>query len=361
MNRSKLQSATRRLLHGHVLSDPPSAGGLTRPAKGIGSTSECAEPLDFGGGRVVLVASTGGHLAQLHRLSQTMNVADDSPWVTFESKQSTSLLRDAPVTFVPYIRPRGYRASALAFGRIYRTIRDANAEAVVSTGSAVAGPAFVAACMLGVPCHYIESVSRIEGPSLTGRLVAALHLAQLRTQNWRWADTRWTPYPSVISAFQADPVQDATAYPDRLKLFVTLGTLRPYRFDALVDAVLATGLAGDETVWQLGMTTRGDLPGLTFGSVTVEEFKEYSLSADVVITHAGVGSVITLLEAGVYPIVVPRRRARREHVDDHQTQIAAMLARDGLADVYEAEEIDAAALRRVLGRHVRLRTSGSVA
>jgi UDP-N-acetylglucosamine transferase subunit ALG13 len=313
--------------------------------------------LDFAGGRVVFVASTGGHLAQLHRLAKDMNASDDSPWITFDSKQSTSLLRGAPVTFVPYIRPRGYRASALALRRIYRTISEAKAEAVVSTGSAVAGPAFVAARLLGVPCHYIESVSRIEGPSLTGRAVAALHLAQLRTQNWGWANARWKPYPSVLSPFEAFSADGTAARRDHPKVFVTVGTIRPYRFDALIDAVLATGLADDETVWQVGVTTRQDLPGRIATSVTVEEFTACALNADVVITHAGVGSVLTLLDAGVYPIVVPRRRARGEHVDDHQTQIAAMLAREGLADVYEADEIDASSLRSAVGKRVRLRQS----
>ena len=39
-------------------------------------------------------------------------------------------------------------------------------------------------------------------------------------------------------------------------------------------------------------------------------------AADVVISHAGVGSALTALRCGKRPILVPREAARGEHVDD---------------------------------------------
>jgi len=51
--------------------------------------------------------------------------------------------------------------------------------------------------------------------------------------------------------------------------------------------------------------------------------------ADVVVTHAGVGSVLCAREAGHVPVVVPRLHRFGEHVDDHQLELVAALAGDG--------------------------------
>ena len=47
--------------------------------------------------------------------------------------------------------------------------------------------------------------------------------------------------------------------------------------------------------------------------------------ADVVVAHAGVGTALAALEVGKCPVLVPRRLAHGEHVDDHQVQIASEL------------------------------------
>jgi UDP-N-acetylglucosamine transferase subunit ALG13 len=53
----------------------------------------------------------------------------------------------------------------------------------------------------------------------------------------------------------------------------------------------------------------------------------------VVVTHAGVGTILTALLNGVRPIVVPRLEAHREAVDDHQLELANRLERLGLVTV----------------------------
>jgi UDP-N-acetylglucosamine transferase subunit ALG13 len=47
------------------------------------------------------------------------------------------------------------------------------------------------------------------------------------------------------------------------------------------------------------------------------------------VTHAGVGSILSARRAGHVPLVVPRRRALGEHVDDHQVRFAAWMADRG--------------------------------
>jgi UDP-N-acetylglucosamine--N-acetylmuramyl-(pentapeptide) pyrophosphoryl-undecaprenol N-acetylglucosamine transferase len=76
-------------------------------------------------------------------------------------------------------------------------------------------------------------------------------------------------------------------------------------------------------------------------------------AADVVVAHAGIGSALAALEAGRCPVLVPRERAHREHVDDHQAQIAAALDARGLAIARSPAVLTREDLLRAAGRAVR--------
>lgn len=298
--------------------------------------------------KYLFVASTGGHLAQLVRMSADMDASADSLWITFESPQSLSLLEGRRVEFVPYVKPRDWAGVLRTMRTTRRILRREQFDLVVSTGAAIALGVFPVAAARRVPRRYIESVSRIDGPSMTGRIVHAARLAETFTQHPEWAHGRWRPFPSVLTQFAA--VERPVAAERPLRLFVTLGTIRPYRFDALVDAVLDSGLANQETVWQLGETTRTDLPGRAETQIASAEFDSLAAGADVVITHAGVGTILALLEMGIHPVVVPRRTARGEHVDDHQAQIARLTGDLGVASSREVAELDADTIRAAASR-----------
>ena len=51
--------------------------------------------------------------------------------------------------------------------------------------------------------------------------------------------------------------------------------------------------------------------------------------ANLIITHGGVGSIISSLEKGKKVIVVPRLKKYNEHVNDHQIQIAEKFENNG--------------------------------
>jgi UDP-N-acetylglucosamine transferase subunit ALG13 len=61
---------------------------------------------------------------------------------------------------------------------------------------------------------------------------------------------------------------------------------------------------------------------------------------DVVVSHAGVGSIICALRAGHVPIVFPRLKRFDETVDDHQAELAEALERRGnVIVVWNADEL----------------------
>ncbi|PPK97245.1 UDP-N-acetylglucosamine:LPS N-acetylglucosamine transferase [Kineococcus xinjiangensis] len=279
--------------------------------------------------RLLLVASTGGHLAELMLISKLIEARPDSHWVTFDHDQSRSLLGDRTVTHVPYVAPRSLGGVLRALPTFVRLLRRERFDAVVSTGAAVAVPALLVARLFRCEAHYVESVSRFSGPSLTGRILQRVPSVRLYTQHEQWVGRRWRFDVSIADSFRAGERRELPPGPPRI--FVTVGTIRPYRFDALVDRVKAVLPADAEVTWQLGSTRRTDLPGTVLEHVSSEEFDRLAREATTVVTHAGVGSVIRLLELGARPVVVPRRASRGEHVDDHQLETLEALRRlDGV-------------------------------
>mgnify|MGYP000349572579 CR=1 FL=1 len=70
--------------------------------------------------------------------------------------------------------------------------------------------------------------------------------------------------------------------------------------------------------------------GLEFReTLTRAEFDIEITKADVVICHAGVGTIWTALREGHSPLVVPRLKLHGEHVNDHQLQIVEALYQEG--------------------------------
>lgn len=296
-----------------------------------------ADPLaDLRGRNVLVIASTGGHLEQAVRWSARLRLGPGSRFVTFENEQSQSLLALKPHDFVPYMAPRDTVGLARALPRVFRLTRAHRFDAVLTTGAGLALAGYLPALLHRIPFFYIESVSRFEGASLTGNILARLPAARTFTQHASYGSRRWTVVDSLLADYQPES-RDIPARPGTF--FVSLGTIRPYRFEALVRGVVASLEPADRVTWQLGVTDGGELPGTVHKSVSATEFDDHATAADVVICHAGVGTILRLLELGISPIVVPRLHRRNEHVDDHQLQVASTLARLGLVTMIDAEAL----------------------
>lgn len=65
--------------------------------------------------------------------------------------------------------------------------------------------------------------------------------------------------------------------------------------------------------------------------------------ASVIISHAGVGCIISALKKDKPIIIIPRRKKFREHFDDHQVDIARELEREGKVKVvWDIETLESA-------------------
>jgi UDP-N-acetylglucosamine transferase subunit ALG13 len=115
-------------------------------------------------------------------------------------------------------------------------------------------------------------------------------------------------------------------------IFVSIGTSEP--FDRLLSAVDGLG-EGEELVVQYGTSTVRPVGATCVAFLDFEETLALMRRARVVITHAGVGSVLTALQAGRRPLLVPRLGRLGEAIDDHQLVFARRVAENGLGVVLE--------------------------
>ena len=120
-------------------------------------------------------------------------------------------------------------------------------------------------------------------------------------------------------------------------IFVTVGTQLP--FDRLVKTVdgWAAENDGEEVFAQVGES------GIEPGNIESAQFlgpddcREQIEKADVVVAHAGMGTIISALEMAKPVIVFPRRAELGEHRNDHQLATAEKLGARGMVKVAYTE------------------------
>jgi UDP-N-acetylglucosamine:LPS N-acetylglucosamine transferase len=95
-------------------------------------------------------------------------------WVTFDKSDVQSLLVDERVIHAHTPTNRNLKNLIRNLGLAWRTLRVVRPRVLITTGAGVAVPFAWIARLLGAKVVYVESFARIEGASLTGRLVAPI-------------------------------------------------------------------------------------------------------------------------------------------------------------------------------------------
>jgi UDP-N-acetylglucosamine:LPS N-acetylglucosamine transferase len=122
---------------------------------------------------VLLVASAGGHLAQLLELRPWWS-QHRRTWVTFDKADARSALVGEDVVFAHHPTTRNIPNAMRNFVLAHQVLRSRRPDLVVSTGAGVALPVFLAARQRGIPTMYLEVYDRIQSRTLTGRLCRPL-------------------------------------------------------------------------------------------------------------------------------------------------------------------------------------------
>jgi UDP-N-acetylglucosamine transferase subunit ALG13 len=111
-------------------------------------------------------------------------------------------------------------------------------------------------------------------------------------------------------------------------IFATVGSTQ-IPFERFVRALEA--LPGEQLLVQHGPVEPPVGAAQANAFMQFPEMIESMEAADVVVCHAGAGSILCALRAGHTPVVVPRLKRYEETVDDHQVEFSRALAAEGLS------------------------------
>ncbi|EON22948.1 glycosyltransferase 28 domain protein [Nocardioides sp. CF8] len=283
----------------------------------------------------LLVANDGGHIMQLHTLRRRLDIGDDLLWMTPRTPQTESLLAGERVRWTRPCPTRDLGALVRNTWEARDVFSRHDLSLVVSTGAALALAVLPQARLHGVRCVYIESATRVSGPSLSGALLSRFpgirtfsQSTALTSRGWRFLASPWDVYET----------RKDREVPQLCSVVVSLGT-SPYDFRLLVEHLISIIPPTAHVLWQTGVTDVSGLGIEARAKVAAAELRAAIERADVVIAHAGTGAALAALEAGRCPVLVPRRSMRQEHVDDHQLQIALDFALRDLAIVREVAHL----------------------
>lgn len=121
--------------------------------------------------RLLLIASSGGHIYEMYCLREFWQDKDRF-WVSFGTSDARYLLRDEEEVHWaahPTVRnvPNLLRNLVLAL----RLLTRERPAMILTTGSGVAAPFLWLAWLLRIPAVFVESITRITEISLTARMV----------------------------------------------------------------------------------------------------------------------------------------------------------------------------------------------
>lgn len=120
-------------------------------------------------------------------------------------------------------------------------------------------------------------------------------------------------------------------------ILVTLGT-QDKSFTRLLDAIereIINGTITDKVIVQAGFTKYISNNMEIFDLIPREELNKLIQECDLLITHGGVGSILTGLKNNKKIIAAARLKEYKEHTNNHQTQVLDNLKKNGYILVLE--------------------------
>jgi glycosyltransferase involved in cell wall biosynthesis len=144
---------------------PAIAASFARSLKALRPRRPRPAPVD-----ALLVCSSGGHLLQLMALKPAWE-GFERCWVTLDKTDARSLLDGETVFYAHGPTYRNVKNLARNLLLAWRIVRRTKPRVVLTTGAAVAVPFAWVARLRGARVVYVESITRIEEPSLTCRII----------------------------------------------------------------------------------------------------------------------------------------------------------------------------------------------
>lgn len=290
---------------------------------------------------VLAIASAGGHWVQLRRLHPAFE-GTRLVYVTTRESYRSEVERDgAEFRVVPDCnRWEKFKLLKSALS-ITKLILSEKPDVVITTGAAPGYFAIRIGKFFNKRTIWLDSIANAEELSMSGQR-AGRHADYWLTQ-WSHLTSKHGPkcFGNVLGDLNGQKQIEGKEQSDskkenrkqfshtessrKLKVFVTVGTDLP--FDRLIKTLddNAGKLEGFELFAQIGKTEYRpkNLEYSTF--LEPPEFKDKFLSSDLIISHAGMGTILSSLQYQKPLIVMPRVAKLGEHRNEHQLATAKHL------------------------------------
>ena len=299
--------------------------------------------------KICLVCASGGHLTEMLKLEDAFT-SHDIFLVTYKEEFLNLLKNLKKVYFIKNIlvnrvqANRVEKAFLIILQMLLLTVKEfkilliENPDVVISTGSEIAIPICYMAKIFGKKVIFIESLCRINNLSGTGKIVSAisdLFLVQWErlAKKCKKAEYKGNVLTINFNSNQNDKLNEGSF------ILVTVGTASLPRLVEEMDDI--AGKIDKKVIMQIGKTNYKPKNAEYFDFKPYPEMQELNQKARVVVSHAGVGSIITVLEQATPVIVVPRLKKYKEANDNHQLEIANVMAEEGkIIAVYDVNELE---------------------
>lgn len=139
--------------------------------------------------KLLLTCTSGGHFATMNSL-RSFWAQHDRVWVTDTRGNTQSLQKKENVHWLPYQAPRDFLALIKNIPATFKILMAEKPDVVISTGASISINFAIAAKLLGIRYIFIESLSRSEHLSLSGRIVYFL------------ADEFYVQWPTLAKRFR---------------------------------------------------------------------------------------------------------------------------------------------------------------
>lgn len=281
---------------------------------------------------VLFVCSNGGHTSEALKIALSLPGTERFFWIT--ERGNHKLQKVVPTSNLKYVQRVPYKSlfhSVLAGFSSIPLILKLRPRTVISTGAGLALFILPITLLFGAETYFVESLSRINSLSLTGKLLSYFPKINVLSATYQSQNSRITKYQSDFLNYRV--VQKfPTKSKKNLKILVLTGTNNEFNFQRLHNYIVSISQPGDLVTWQGPPPVSATMPFRYVSEIDViPELQNY----DLTISHAGVGIFFDFLDSKKVPILFPRDSKFGEHVDNHQVDFAHYLLKKSLCFVVD--------------------------
>lgn len=284
--------------------------------------------------KIALVCSHGGHLTEMLYLIEAFK-GHDVFFVTYENPRTKNLNYDK------YLFPNfgdNYLELIKNLHRIIGVFLREKPDIIVSNGAEIAIPFFYIGKLLRKRLAFIECYTRIDMPTITGKLVYPI--SDLFLVLWPEMLANYgkkAEYAGgLFSVFESENKIEIQKNSSIILVIVGMHYKGFNRLVKKMDEI--AGKISDKVIMQIGKTNYKPKNAEYFTFKESDKDIEALIKSAKVVLCQGAMTIIDSLFLGIPVIAVPRLKKFDEHINDHQLVFSKKLEDLGLIKV--VEEID---------------------